>query len=91
MLAEKSLSWNSNTYGAIWSTTKQLLWLLYRVVSRKRAHGRYTLLCAQTGGWVDICNIAVFYHEKAPMFTLSQSKTGREFLSDAPLSNLVSE
>ena len=24
----------------------------YTVVSRKRAHGRCTLLCAQTGGWV---------------------------------------
>ena len=42
------------------------------VVLQKRAHGWYTLLCAQTGGWADICNIArgaAFYHEKAPMFT----------------------
>ena len=36
------------------------------VVSRKRAHGWYTLLCAQTRGWVDICNIAAFYHKKCP-------------------------
>ena len=46
------------------------------VVSQKRAQGRYTLLCAQTRGWADICNIAAFYHEKAPMFTLSQPTTG---------------
>ena len=25
----------------------------FTVVSWKRAHGRYTLLCAQTGGWAD--------------------------------------
>ena len=36
------------------------------VVSRKRAHGWYTLLCVQTGGWADICNIAAFYLKKAP-------------------------
>ena len=35
------------------------------VVLRKRAHGRYTLLCAQTRGWADTCNITAFYHEKA--------------------------
>ena len=40
-------------------------------VSQKRAHGQYTLLCALTGGWADICNIAAFYHEKPAMFTLS--------------------
>ena len=34
--------------------------------------GGATLLCAQTGGWADICNLAAFYHEKAPMLTLSQ-------------------
>ena len=39
-------------------------------------HGWYTLLCAQTRGWADICNIAAFYHEKVPMFTLSQPTTG---------------
>ena len=50
---------------------------VYTVVSRKRAHGRCTLLCAQTGRWADICNILAFsYHEKAPMFTLSQPTTG---------------
>ena len=49
---------------------------VYTVVSRKRAHGRCTLLCAQTGGWADICNIAAFYNKKAPMFTLSQPKAG---------------
>ena len=38
------------------------------VVSRKRAHGRYTLLCTQTGGWVDICNITAFYHPKKHPF-----------------------
>ena len=38
------------------------------VVSRKRAHGRYTLLCTQTGGWADICNIAAFYHPKKRPF-----------------------
>ena len=27
------------------------------VVSRKRAHGRYTLLCAQTRGWADTCTM----------------------------------
>jgi len=43
---------------------------ILHVVSRKRAHGRYTLLCAQTGGWADICNIAAFYHEKVPTFAL---------------------
>ena len=42
------------------------------IVSRKRAHGQCTLLSAQTGGWANICNIAAFYHEKVPMFTLSQ-------------------
>ena len=54
--------------------TQQFHWLHFAttVVSRKRAHGRYMLLCAQTGGWADICNIAAFYHEKAPMFTSSQ-------------------
>ena len=31
---------------------------MYTVLLRKRAHGQYTLLCAQTEGWVDICNIA---------------------------------
>ena len=36
------------------------------VVSQKRAHGRYTLLCAQTRGRADICNIAAFYHKKRP-------------------------
>ena len=41
---------------------------IYTVVSRKRAHGRYTLLCAQTGGVGDICNVAAFYHEEAPIF-----------------------
>ena len=34
--------------------------------------GAHALLCAQTGEWADICNIAAFYHEKALMFTLSQ-------------------
>ena len=33
------------------------------------------MLCAQTGGWVDICNIVAFYHEKASMFALSQPTT----------------
>ena len=36
------------------------------VVSQKKVHGRYTLLCAQTRGWVDIGNIAAFYHKKRP-------------------------
>ena len=30
------------------------------VVSRKRADGRYTLLCVQTEEWADICNITAF-------------------------------
>ena len=42
-------------------------------VAQKRAHGQGTLLRAQ---WADICNITVFYHKKAPMFTLSQPTTG---------------
>ena len=42
----------------------------------KRGHGRYTLLCAQKRVWADICNIAAFYHKKAPMLTLSQPTTG---------------
>ena len=46
------------------------------IVSRKRAHGRYTLVCAQTRRWVDICNRTAFYHEKAPMFSLSQRSRG---------------
>ena len=44
---------------------------MYTVVSRKRAHGRYTLLCARTRGWADICNIAAFNHEKASMFSIT--------------------
>ena len=61
---------------------KTFLWLVainsckYTVVSRKRAHGWYTLLCAQTGEWADIWNITAFYHEKVPLFTLSQPTTG---------------
>ena len=55
-------------------TTGNLMWQ-YTVVSRKRAHGRYTLLCAPTRGWADICNIA-FNYEKVLMFTLSQPSTG---------------
>ena len=51
-------------------------WCTGIVVSRKRAHGRYTLLCAQTRGWADICNITAFYHEKTAMFTSSQPSTG---------------
>ena len=47
---------------ACWVSTQ-----LYTLVLRKRAHGRCTSLCAQTRGWADICNIAAFYHEKAPM------------------------
>ena len=49
--------------------------LVITVVSQKRAHGRYTLLCAQTGGWADICNITTL-QRKAPMFTLSQPTAG---------------
>ena len=33
-------------------------------------------MSSQIGGRVDISNIAAFYHEKAPMFTLSQLTTG---------------
>jgi len=34
--------------------------------------GAHYFVLMQTRGWADICNIAAFYHEKAPMFTLSQ-------------------
>ena len=54
--------------------TEQLPWkraiLTTTVVSQKRAHGRCTLLCAQTGGWADICNIAAFYHKKAHVYII---------------------
>ena len=72
--------------------------LSYTVVSRKRAHGRCTLLCAQTRGWADICNIAgniygniaaTFYHEKAPMFTLSQPTTGYCTPTHPPSTSLI--
>ena len=33
-------------------------------------------MSSQIGGRVDISNIAAFYHEKVPMFTLSQLTTG---------------
>ena len=59
-----------------WRSYFHMNMYVYTVVSWKRAHGRCTLLCAQTGGWADICNIAAFYHEKAPMLTLSQPTTG---------------
>ena len=58
------------------------------LVSRKRAHGRYTLLCAQTGVWADICNIAAFYHKKVPMFALSQP-TGCCTLTISPSTSLI--
>ena len=50
------------------------------VVARKRAHGRYTLLCAQTRGMVDIGNIATFYHEKAPRIASSIVQCWRHWL-----------
>ena len=60
------------------------------VVSRKRAHGRYTLLHAQTGGWgADICNIAAFYHEKVPTFILSQPTTGYCKPTHLPSTSLI--
>ena len=58
-------------------TENKISWKVCTVGSRKRAHGRCTLLCTQTRGWADICNIAAFYHEIAPMFTLSQPTTGQ--------------
>ena len=67
---EKKKFWEQLHFNApVW-----LITIIFTVVSRKRVHGRCTLLCAQTGGWADICNIAAFYHEKAPMFTLSQPR-----------------
>ena len=36
------------------------------------------------GGWADICNIAAFYHEKAPMFTLSQLHYNRILQANTP-------
>ena len=64
---------------------------VYTVVSRKRAHGQYTLLCAQTGGWVNSCNIAAFYHEKAPTFTLisQQATTGYCTPTHPPSTGLI--
>ena len=44
----------------------------YSSLAKKGPWAVHIILCAQTRGWVDICNIAAFYHEKAPMFTLSQ-------------------
>ena len=41
------------------------------VVSRKRAHGRYILLCAQTGGWADICNITTFQEKDSKFHAMS--------------------
>ena len=58
-------------------------------VSRKRAHGRCTLLCAQTGRWADICDITAFYHENAPMFTLSQPTTGYCTPTHLPSTSLI--
>ena len=46
-------------------TENKISWKVCTVGSRKRAHGRCTLLCTQTRGWADICNIAAFYHEIA--------------------------
>ena len=59
------------------------------VVLRKRTHGRCTLLRAQTGGWANICNIAAFYHEKAPIFTLSQPTTGYCKPTHPPSTSLI--
>ena len=59
---ERLLAFNS-----LWTSLFTVTSNVYTIVSWKRAHGRYTLLCDQTRGWADICNIAAFYHEKAPM------------------------
>ena len=56
-----------------WGSYFHMNMYVYTVVSWKRAHGRCTLLCAQTGGYL---YIAAFYHKKAPMFTSSQPTTG---------------
>ena len=53
----------------------------FTVVSRKRAHGWYTLLCAQTREWVDICNIVAFYHKKVPRVASSNVQYWRHWLS----------
>ena len=59
------------------------------IVARKRAHGRCTLLRAQTGGWADIRNIAAFYQKKAPMFTFSQPTTGYCKPTHLPSTSLI--
>ena len=51
--------------------------------------GRYTLLCAQTGSWANICSIAAFYHKKAPIFTLSQPTTGYCIPTHPPSTSLI--
>ena len=49
-----------------WSVVCMVIYVhMYTIISWKRAHVRYTLLCSQTRGWADICNIAPFYYEKA--------------------------
>ena len=40
-------------------------------------------------GWADICNIAVFYHVKAPKFTLSQPTTGYCKPTHPPSTSLI--
>ena len=55
----------------------------------KKAHGRCTLLRAQTGGRGDICNITAFYHKKAPMFTVSQPTTGYCTPTNPPSTSLI--
>ena len=54
--------------------------LMYPSITKKGPWAAHT----QTGGWADICNISAFYHEKAPMFTLSQPTTGYCTLTHPP-------
>ena len=49
---------------------------IYHSLVKKGPWAVHITLCSDGGGWVDICNIAAFYHEKAPMFTSSQPTTG---------------
>ena len=60
----------------------------FTIVSEKgpMGGGHYFVL---RQGWTDICNMAAFYHEKAPMFTLSQPTTGYCTPTHPPSTSLI--
>jgi len=57
---------------------------LYTVVSRKRAHGWYTLLCAQTGGgWIFVTSLH-FTTKKRPCLHYHKPTYGRILHTNNP-------